>query len=235
MDSIVAASTQLNMTRSNHQMMPGITETNDETLLAQLRQGPKSVAELAVAMDVTATAIRQRLNRLMGSGLVERSIQRQASAGRGRPTHAYTLTEKAQRLAGDNYADLAAVLWEEVRSIKDDEIRRGLLQRLSKALVKRYQSQIRGETTEERMQELRQLFAERRIPLTVETPKATSGSSTKELPILRVDDCPYPDLAEQDRGICAMEKMIFAELVDDDLRLTQCRLDGHSCCEFSAG
>ena len=232
--------------------MPTLSEMTDESLLAILRRrGSVTVAELAKSMEVTATAVRQRLNRLMAQDLVERTIEREDSRGRGRPTHQYKLTSKAKHLAGDNYADLASVLWAEIRSIKDDDVRRGLLQRLSRAFVERYRQQIRGATTAERMESLKQLFADRRIPLSVvnETDqvagKSQAGkgqvgdtkqqSSSSSLPVLRVEDCPYPDLAEQDRGICAMEKMIFAELIDDDLRLSQCRLDGHSCCEFSAG
>lgn len=225
--------------------MATFNETSDETLLAILRrQGEVTVAELGEAMNVTATAVRQRLNRLMAQDLVQRAVQRDESASRGRPTHAYSLTRKAQLQAGDNYADLAGVLWQEIRSIKDDEVRRGLLQRLSKAMAERYRSQIQGETAQERMESLRQLFAERNIPLSVVEPDAVATglahdnetiNKNSQLPVLRVEDCPYPDLAEQDRGICAMEKMIFADLVDDDLRLTQCRLDGHSCCEFATG
>jgi predicted ArsR family transcriptional regulator len=45
--------------------------------------------------------------------------------------------------------------------------------------------------------------------------------------------CPYPDLAEQDRGICAVEKMMFTEMLGTPVRLTECRLDGAStCCRF---
>jgi predicted ArsR family transcriptional regulator len=45
--------------------------------------------------------------------------------------------------------------------------------------------------------------------------------------------CPYPELAEQDRGICAVEKLVFSELLGEKVRLTECRLDGASnCCRF---
>ncbi|MDA7977177.1 MAG: MarR family transcriptional regulator [Pirellulales bacterium] len=226
--------------------MPTISETTDESVLAILRRhGLLTVAGLAEAMHVTATAVRQRLSRLMAQGLVQRDVQRQTSPGRGRPTHAYSLTSKAKRFAGDNYHDLATVLWEEIRSIKDAEVRRGLLQRLSQALANRYRGRIHGDSVEERMESLRELFADRRIPLSiVDAEQAGISNDIDEttgqevggvLPILRVEDCPYPELAEQDRGICAMEKMVFADLLEDDLRLTQCRLDGHSCCEFSTG
>ncbi len=205
--------------------MSTVSETSDEQMLHLLRKsGSLSVAELIDSTGVTATAVRQRLSRLLLQGLVERQSLR-GSGGRGRPSHRYALTEKARRQTGSNYADLALVLWEEIRGIKDIEIRRGMLSRLALAMAAMYREQVAGQTLAARMESLASLFAQRGIPL------AKSGSP--ELPILTVVDCPYPDLAARDRGICAVEKMLFAELLNHDVHLSQCRLDGHACCEFS--
>jgi predicted ArsR family transcriptional regulator len=202
--------------------MSTVTETSDATLLDLLRrQGPMSVSEVAIATSVTATAVRQRLTRLMGQGLIEREAER---AGRGRPSHRYSLSEKARRQAGSNYGDLAMLLWDQIRSVKDLEVRRGLLQRIASAMAGLYRGRIRGTTMAARMESLRDLFAERRVPLEID--------SNGNLPVLTVVDCPYPELAEKDRGICAVEKMLFAELLDAPVRLSQCRLEGHACCQF---
>ena len=73
--------------------MPTISESSDAALLNLIRRsGGATVAELADAAEVTPTAVRQRLNRLMAQGLVQRHQQR---SGRGRPTHQYVLTEKS--------------------------------------------------------------------------------------------------------------------------------------------
>ncbi|MBM4003474.1 MAG: MarR family transcriptional regulator [Planctomycetes bacterium] len=197
----------------------------DVGLLDLLRKsGPLSVAELAQAMEVTATAVRQRLVRLMDQGCVRRSAIR---AKRGRPSHRYELTPLGQRQTGANFADLAIALWQEIRAIKDPEVRRGLLERVSKRLAATYAAQIQGVTLEERMQSLASLFATRKIPLEVER--------RDQLPVLHVLACPYPELAEQDAGICAMERLLFAELLGDRIRLDECRLDGARCCTFHRG
>lgn len=202
--------------------MSTVSETSDARLLDLLRQqGAMSIADLAGATTVTATAVRQRLTRLMAQGLIERETTR---AARGRPSHRYSLTEKARRQAGNNYGDLAIMLWEEIRSVKDPEVRRGLFQRLAVAMARFYSSRIEGGTPTARMESLKELFSERRVPMEVD--------SAGELPVLTVVDCPYPELAEKDRGICAVEKMMFAELLASPLRLSQCRLEGHSCCQF---
>jgi DeoR family suf operon transcriptional repressor len=201
--------------------MTNVTETSDDQLLGLLRQGPMSVAELARAISVTATAVRQRLSRLTGQGMIQREVAR---AARGRPSHRYSLTDKARRQAGNNFADLAMVLWDEIRSVKDAEVRRGLLARLAKSLASMYGGKLAGTNDEQRMESLKTLFSERRMPLEVEH----SSLGTR----LTVVDCPYPELAEKDRGVCAMERMLFTALVDSPLRLSNCRLDGHSCCQF---
>lgn len=202
--------------------MNGESGTSDIGLLDILRKsGPCSVAQLAAAMEVTATAVRQRLTRLLAQGDIERATER---AGRGRPVHRYGLTEKGRRRAGANFADLAIALWEEIRAIQDAEVRRGLLARISGRLASLYAGQIRGSTLDERMQSLADLFGQRQIPFDVER--------SRDLPVLHARACPYPELAERDRAVCAMEKNLFSELLGENVRLSNCRLDGHACCTF---
>ena len=202
--------------------MPNEVVSSDTTILDLLRRGQAmTIADLSGVMGVTATAVRQRLNRLMGQGFVERQAEIE---GRGRPSHHYSLTPLGRRQAGANFGDLAMALWREIRQIQDEEVRRGLLQRIAGQLVALYADQIHGQTTEEKMQSLAKVFEKRQIPLTVD--------HGNELPVLTALACPYHDLAEEDRSVCAMEKMLFAELIGEDLRLTQCRLDGASCCTF---
>ena len=71
--------------------------------------------------------------------------------GRGRPNHRYSLTEKGERSAGTNFADMAIVLWEEIKSVDDPAIRRGLLKRIADRFVAMYRDQVSGETLRERM------------------------------------------------------------------------------------
>lgn len=202
--------------------MDHLAESSDIGILDLLRKtGPLGVAQLGKATSVTPTAVRQRLVRLMAEGLVNRELAR---AGRGRPSHRYALTDKGRRQTGANFVDLTLALWKEIRAIEDPQVRRGLLQRIAKTMAGMYGPQITGETTVERMRSVSRIFADRDVPFDVEE----SGS----LPVLTALACPYPELAEQDRGICALERMMLSELVGDGLRLSDCRLDGDECCRF---
>jgi predicted ArsR family transcriptional regulator len=199
--------------------------TSDAGLLDLLRiTGPLSVTELSDAMEVTATAVRQRLVRLLGQNAIQREASRH---GRGRPRHRYWLTEKGLRLTGSNFTDLAVTLWQEIRQSNDPELRRETLRRIARALAAGYADQIQGETPAERMESLAKLLAQRQIPVSVEA--HSSGN-----PVLTEHACPYPKLAEQDEGICNMEQMLFSELLGQDVELTQCRLQGGSECRFQA-
>ena len=137
------------------------TDLDQATLDWLRRTGSASIPEFVDHTGVTATAVRQRLNRLMAAGLVERSTMR---GSRGRPGHRYSLTEKGIRAAGTNYADLAVALWDEVRSIADPEVRRGLLQRLVNRLGDHYKKSVRGDTIEERLRSLAGLLGDRNVP-----------------------------------------------------------------------
>jgi predicted ArsR family transcriptional regulator len=165
--------------------------TSDQGLLDLLRKsGPMSVAELAFQTKVTATAVRQRLTRLLAQGDIERKAEK---AARGRPSHRYGLTDQGRKKSGSNFADLAMVLWQEVREIKDPEVRRGLLTRLSKRLAELYAAKIRGNNTAEKMASLAEVFSERRIPLEV--------NQNGELPVLTVVACPIRNWPSRTGGV----------------------------------
>jgi DeoR family suf operon transcriptional repressor len=205
-------------------MNPEIVPSDVSILDLLRKQHSMSVTELAAAMGVTATAVRQRLIRLMAQGFIDRETDR---AGRGRPSHRYALTNKGRRKTGANFGDLAIALWQEIRAISDPEVRGGLIQRLSRRLAEMYGERIEGTTVEMKMQSIADLFNDRQIPFTVESPPQPN-----QLPVLTALACPYPDLAEQDRSICSMEKMLFSELLGESVKLSKCRLDGENCCTF---
>lgn len=197
---------------------------SDADLLDLLRiAGPLRILEMAEAMEVTPTAVRQRLARLTTQGLVQRATVR---AGRGRPHHEYWLTEKGVQATGSNFTDLAVALWRELRALDNPQLRQVLLRRVAAALAAGYLPQIRGRTPAERMRCLQQLLTERRIPVSVEEQNHHAA--------LTAHACPYPRLAEQDRAVCAMERLLYSELVGCEVELTHCRLDDRGACRFEA-
>jgi len=183
--------------------------------------GPLAISEIGSHFEITRTAVHVRLLRLMAEGLVDRNLLR---GGRGRPSYRYSLSPKARKLAGNNFADLAAVLWQEVLGIEDARRRQRAIGKIADALKVLYADAIRGTTLKARMESLRELLEKRRVRCEIDT----SGGS----PRFTLRDCPYPDLADMDRTICQMETMLFSQLLGNEVVLSQCRLDGHACCQF---
>jgi predicted ArsR family transcriptional regulator len=157
----------------------------------------------------------------MAQGLIRR---REQHKGRGRPEHRYSLTDEAEMLLGQNYADLAMTLWSEIKAFEDRAVGMKLLRRAADKLAERYRRQMPGRDVTERLGDLRNLLAERGIDAEVD--------AHGRLPVLRQHSCPYHDLAKADRTVCGIEMRMFEKALDSDLKLSQCRLDGHNCCEF---
>lgn len=198
---------------------------NDRAMISVLRGTESmSICELTDAMRVTATAVRQRLNRLMVLELVERS---RTVEGRGRPSHRYLLTDKGKRSSANNLDDLAVVLWEEVQKIEDPSVKQKVISGAVERLSQRYQTAVRGETVEERTRSLVEMFAERQIPISLDE---SSG-----LPLITVEGCPYPTLADENHEICDMEQALLARVIGHPVDRCQCRQDGDSCCTFEVG
>jgi predicted ArsR family transcriptional regulator len=204
-----------------------MSENSDRLLLDLIRRhGPLTVTEIAGRLGVTQTAVRNRLTRLTGSGMVERRVEH---GGRGRPRHSYQASVEAHKRLGQNYADLAVVLWDEMmRAVEDRALRRMLFGRITDRLAELYRSQLTGDEWEGRLVQLGSILHDRGVETEV-----TRGDGTTP-PILKQHSCPYYELAEVDRAVCAMERKMFEKVLGQGLRLSQCRLDGHRSCDFEA-
>ena len=136
------------------------------------------------------------------------------------------MTAEGRRRAGENFADLATALWEEVIALPDSEIRTQLIEGIAKRLAKTYETQVAGGSLAERMGSIATLFESRKIPMVVEDLPENST------PTLKVMACPYPDLVDEDATICQMETTLLSELTGQSLRLDGCSHEGGNCCKF---
>ena len=205
--------------------MAATLSASDQQFLQRLhRLGSATVHELCEELGVTATAVRQRLVRLETHGAVSRKT---VHHGRGRPHHTYNVTETGLRELGDNYAELALLLWKEMKQIDEEEVRVRVLSRLRAALVERYGRVVTATEPPERVRQLAVALRERGFDVELEEPPWTGT-----LPILREHNCPYHQLASRDSSICELEQSVFSDVLGAPVRLTACCQQGHSCCEF---
>jgi predicted ArsR family transcriptional regulator len=129
---------------------------------------------------------------------------------------------------GPNYAELAVVLWEELMTtVEDRKLRRLLFARITERLAEMYRGRVSGPEWEGRLVQLTTLLHDRGV-------EAEVARDSGAFPILRQHSCPYYELAETDRAICALERKMFEKVLGRGLRLSQCRLDGDHSCDFQA-
>ncbi|TWU37362.1 helix-turn-helix transcriptional regulator [Novipirellula artificiosorum] len=205
----------------------------DRELLVAMRSGESfGVGHLTDQLGVTATAVRQRIERLLEMGLIERQ---KIVAGRGRPTYEYRLTVEGHRRAGANPADLAEAMWQEILAITDPQIRRGVLSAVAARLgrqvaegIHRDTGVVVGESLESRMKKVSEMLVERQISAEI--------SHAGSLPVIDVGACPYPSLTDtsDDRAMCRLEEQMLSEALGRPVHLSSCRLDGDHLCQFAA-
>ena len=227
--------------------MPQEVEKSDRAMLELLRQfGALNVQELMERLAVTATAVRQRLDRVVCGGFVAREEVR--AAGRGRPSHRYVLTESGLRAVGHNMAELATVLWSEIRQIADEKTRQQLMASVSSRMAELYgaskmpvlsvaaarslavddanERQASGAIAS-RMESLAEVLRASRFPAMVER------EPNSELPILKINGCPYPDLSGETHEICEVETVMLSKMLGHPLNLRHCRCDSSDgVCTF---
>lgn len=201
-----------------------LTETDRQVIQLLRRRPSLSVEQFVDELGVTATAVRQRLNRLLDADLIERTA---TTHGRGRPRHEYRLTDAGRSSGGNNLEDLAKSLWEEVQVLEDDRIKQKVIAGVVRRLADRYQGDTNGQTVDQRIRAIVEIFSDRQIPIDYST-------NSDGLPVVTVSGCPYPELAEENRDICEMEKALLARVLGTEVQLCQCQKDGDQCCSFEA-
>lgn len=197
-------------------------DKNDQSFLEQLHHiCGGSVQEICDVIGVTATAVRQRVTRLEAEGLV---VCEPLKVGRGRPRNVYRVSDAGIRLLGENYRDLALILWRTLHQIEDPALKSQLFSSIKDAFVSRFGRVTTSGSIEERVSQLRDELVSQGYDFEL--------GSEGGLPILREISCPYQDLASTDSSICEMETTIFSQILNADVSLGQCCLDGHGHCEF---
>jgi predicted ArsR family transcriptional regulator len=192
-------------------------------------QDSVGIGQLTEQLGVTATAVRQRIDRLLEMGLIERE---KIVHGRGRPTYRYRMTVTGHRRSGANPIDLAEAMWREILAIPDPEAREHVLAGIAGRLGRQYAAEMptveADATFEQRMHHLSQLMAARHISAEV--------SNSGDLPVLDICNCPYPSLTDssEQRAMCHLEEQMISEALGQEVHLSSCFLDGDTHCQFTA-
>lgn len=198
-------------------------DTKDREILQHLqRHKGANVQELCDVLGVTRNAIRQRILRLEACGVLK---SEQQSQSRGRPKNVYEVTADGLHSLGEDYRELAVVLWESIVSLQDSAVKEHLISQVRDRLADRFRHKL-TETSS----------VDARLDQLAEEMKSSGfnveSDHSSALPILRETNCPFPMLADVDETICQVERQVLEQVLGAPVAFkNRCR-DGHHCCEF---
>ena len=125
-------------------------------LLTIKKRGEARAEELALALGITASAIRQHLMALLAEGMVAVREQR---GGAGRPKHVYSVTSEAEDLFPKTYGDLTCELLDYAAAEGEGTVDR-LFERRRQRRVEQARLRLQGKAFDDQVAELTQILDE---------------------------------------------------------------------------
>ncbi|CAB3686455.1 helix-turn-helix transcriptional regulator [Achromobacter kerstersii] len=183
----------------------------DRVLMTLKTRGPQSIAVIAKAMDVTAEAVRQQMTRLHADGLVDSESH---SAGRGRPTQIWFLTEAGHGRFPDTHAEMTVQMIGAVRQVFGDEGVEKLIQVRETAMLNSYhQAMLGASDLKARLERLVQVRSS-------EGYMAELRQDGDEFVFIE-NHCPICSAAKACMGFCRSELELFRQVLGEDVKVAR--------------
>jgi DeoR family suf operon transcriptional repressor len=200
--------------------LASLPHTRRAILVALKERGEARADELAAAVGITVSAVRQHLQTLAASSLVAHRTQR---GGPGRPKHAYHLTAAGEALYPRAYGALANELLDYLGA---DDVER-LFDRRRARRAEAARARLEGKRLGERVAELARILDEEGY--LAEHDACPDGSF-----VLRERNCAILDVACQQPGACASElAFLRAVLPDAEIRRLTHIVAGAPVCAYA--
>lgn len=184
-----------------------------------------AVDELAQALGVTRTAVRQHLAALMRDRLVAPGAAR---ASGGRPQRLYVLTDEGKEAFPRHYSWFAQLLVEEITKEHGAAGLRARLGRIASAVVAQMPQQQRPSTSaassREKIETLAGLLDE--LGYDAHVVKDKSG------PVIEADNCVFHELAMRHPEICHFDLALLSGYTGNKVDLHECMARGGHVCRF---
>lgn len=131
-----------------------LSPTQRRVLVALKRQGEATADELAAALEISSSAVRQHLGALRSSGLI---VSRREHGQNGRPAERYHATELTEALFTSNEANLSIELLGHIEE-EDPELVTRVFNRRRQRLVEEAMEQLAGTSVDDRIAALTDLL-----------------------------------------------------------------------------
>jgi predicted ArsR family transcriptional regulator len=182
-----------------------------------------SIDEIALAIGVTRTAVRQHLAALMRDGLIEPHGSR---ASGGRPQQLFVLTAQGRESFPRHYSWFAQLLVEEIAREHGLAGLRTRLGRIAAAVVdslreRKPASVDRRETIQRLSEVMDELGYDARV-----------GKNLGGAPTLEADNCVFHELAMRNPEICHFDLALLSGYTGSKVELHECMARGGHVCRF---
>lgn len=188
------------------------------------RRGTVTVDQVAEALDLAETTIRQHLDRLERKGLLRHES---VVSGPGRPTSEYQLTEAGLQLFpsqdGRLMGRIIQFMIQEGYPKLVDEFFREIWAERQDELTRRF-SEAGAETIEEQLEVLEGFLDEQGFLPEVEI----DGTRA----IIRECNCPFAEGVSATRLPCRLEAQLFEQVLQRKLERVNFMPDGHPACVY---
>ncbi len=199
-------------------MLEGLGRTQRDLLYALLRQpAGMSIDDLAQALAITRTAVRQHLAALERDALVERGATR--PTGR-RPEQLHQLTDHARELFPRQYPLLANLLIDQVAGLLGNDALLALLRGLGRKLAADLEQQVVDEARI--VQHMNQAGYEAAVFF------RSSGE-----PEIVAHNCVFHHLAKVHPQVCELDLALIGTLGGGEALHLECMLRGGQVCRFA--
>jgi predicted ArsR family transcriptional regulator len=202
-----------------------VFRTRRRTLLRHLLRNKTgaSVDELARALGVTRTAVRQHLAASMRDGLVALGGVR---ASGGRPNQLYVLTDAGREEFPRRYSWFAQLL---IQAISAEHGVAGLRTRVGRiaasVVAELRRGRPEGRTRRERVRELATLMDG--LGYDARTARDVGGA-----PVIEADNCVFHELAMKNPTICHFDLALLSGYTHSKVELHECMARGGEICRF---
>lgn len=187
------------------------------------RKSGATVDELAQALGVTRTAVRQHLAALMRDGFVVRGAER---ASGGRPLTLYVLTNEGRETFPRQYSWFARLLVEAMAQEHGAAGLRTRFGRIAASVVAQLPRRTpAGGSRREKVTELSALMDQ--LGYDARKVRDVGGA-----PTIEADNCIFHELAQRNPAICQFDLAVMTGYTGSKVELHECMAKGGHVCRF---
>ncbi len=207
------------------EMLETFSELRRGIILALKRHGVFSIEQLSDMLGVTYEAVRQQIGQLRREGWVAKERKRRRIARPGRPRNVFRLTSDGDHLFPKSYQDLVVEIIDTMASKLEPGALEQILAALSDARVRRWRPLLEDLSLAQRLEALRQLYAEDDPFTEVERTEAGGWRLLER-------NCPFLDVARRHPALCSVTVSTLSRLLGYRVIREERFQNGDTRCAF---